>query len=38
MAHTMKIFTKNFLMLVINGSNCQLTIELNVLLPRDKGT
>lgn len=38
MAHTMKNFTWNFHNLVINGSTCHLTIELNLLLPRDKGT
>lgn len=38
MAQTMKNFTGNFLNLVINGSNGYLTTELNMLLPRDKGT
>lgn len=39
MAHTLKNFTGNFLNLVINGSNCHLTIELNVLLQlKDKST
>lgn len=40
MADTMKTkkFHRNLLNLVINGSNCHLTTELNVLLPIDKGT